>query len=86
MLIETTRAEEGLWLVPVGPLTNVALALRRPRSRRTAGRHLPHGRRAQGGNVTAAAEFNAYADPEAAAITFRPGVRCGCAGSTSPTR
>ena len=28
VLIESTRAEEGIWLVPTGPLTNVALALR----------------------------------------------------------
>jgi len=27
-LVETTRSEEGLHLVPIGPLTNVALALR----------------------------------------------------------
>ena len=27
-LVETTRSEEGIYLVPVGPLTNVALALR----------------------------------------------------------
>ncbi|MEZ5180469.1 MAG: nucleoside hydrolase [Acidimicrobiales bacterium] len=27
-LLEATRAEEGLWLVPTGPLTNVALAMR----------------------------------------------------------
>ena len=27
-IIETCRATEGIWLVPTGPLTNIALALR----------------------------------------------------------
>ena len=27
-IIDTCRAEEGLWLVPTGPLTNIALAMR----------------------------------------------------------
>lgn len=70
-LIEATRQEEGLWLVPTGPLTNVALALHRDPTlaERIEGICLMGGG-AHGGNVTAAAEFNVYADPEAAAIVF----------------
>ncbi|WP_426572622.1 nucleoside hydrolase [Aquihabitans sp. McL0605] len=70
-LLDATRAEEGLWLVATGPLTNVALALRRDPgfASRLAGICLMGGG-ALGGNVTAAAEFNVYADPEAAAIVF----------------
>lgn len=70
-LVETTRDEEGLWLVPTGPLTNVALALRVDPgfASRLAGICLMGGS-ATAGNVTAAAEFNVFADPEAAAIVF----------------
>ncbi|MEM9131482.1 MAG: nucleoside hydrolase [Actinomycetota bacterium] len=67
-LVETIRAEEGLWLVPTGPLTNVAMALQvaPDLARRVSGISFMGGS-ATGGNRTAAAEFNALADPEAAA-------------------
>jgi inosine-uridine nucleoside N-ribohydrolase len=70
-ILDATRAEPGLWLVPTGPLTNVALALRQDPelADRLAGICLMGGG-ALGGNVTAAAEFNVFADPEAAAIVF----------------
>ena len=68
---ETARAVDGLQLVAIGPLTNVALALRNDPD--LAG-HLAGitvmGGSAGGGNVTAAAEFNIWADPEAAAVVF----------------
>lgn len=75
-LVEATRAEEGLHLVPVGPLTNVALALRADPG--LAGRVASitlMGGGAGIGNVTAAAEFNVFADPEAADEVFRSGAR-----------
>lgn len=81
-LIETIRGEEGLWLVPVGPLTNIALALRQAPdlAGRLAGISLMGGS-AGPGNCTATAEFNVWADPEAAAVVFgcgvRPLVMCG---------
>lgn len=70
-LLEATRREEGLWLVATGPLTNVALALRTDAhlADRLAGITLMGGS-AGSGNVTAVAEFNAWCDPEAAAIVF----------------
>jgi inosine-uridine nucleoside N-ribohydrolase len=70
-LLETARQSEGLWLVATGPLTNVALAMRQDPgfAERLAGICLMGGG-ALGGNVTVAAEFNVYADPEAAAIVF----------------
>lgn len=70
-LLETTKQEEGLHLVATGPLTNVALALRTDPgfAHRLSGITLMGGG-ALGGNVTVAAEFNVFADPEAAAITF----------------
>lgn len=69
-LIETCRAEEGLWIVATGPLTNVATALRAAPdlARRIAGISVMGGGRF--GNRTAAAEFNIWCDPHAAAIVF----------------
>jgi inosine-uridine nucleoside N-ribohydrolase len=69
-IIETCRTNEGTWLVPVGPLTNIALALRvaPDLGRRIAGISLMGGGTV--GNRTPAAEFNIWADPEAAAAVF----------------
>jgi inosine-uridine nucleoside N-ribohydrolase len=58
-------------LVPVGPLTNVALAL--DRGIRPARIVLMGGAIAEG-NMTPAAEFNIWADPEAAARVFGSGL------------
>ena len=58
-------------LVPVGPLTNVALAL--DRGIRPARIVLMGGAIAEG-NMTPAAEFNIWADPEAAARVFASGL------------
>ena len=73
-IIDTVRANEGLWLVPTGPLTNIALALRAAPdlARRLAGISLMGGGTTYG-NRTAAAEFNILCDPEAAAIVFESG-------------
>ena len=56
--------------MPTGPLTNIALALRAAPdlAARIAGISLMGG--GSFGNRTAAAEFNIWADPEAAAIVF----------------
>ena len=74
-IIETVRANEGLWLVPTGPLTNIALALRAAPDLpdRVGGISLMGGGRF--GNRTAAAEFNIWCDPEAAAAVFEYGGR-----------
>ena len=69
-IIDTCRSNEGTWLVPTGPLTNVALALRAAPdlAGRIAGISLMGG--GTFGNRSAAAEFNIWADPEAAAAVF----------------
>lgn len=74
-LIESCRATEGIWLVPTGPLTNIALALRAAPdlASRIAGISLMGG--GSFGNRSAAAEFNIWADPEAASIVFDYGHR-----------
>jgi purine nucleosidase len=68
-LVERTTPETVL--VPVGPLTNVALALER--GIRPARIVLMGGAVAEG-NMTPAAEFNIWADPEAAQRVFHSGV------------
>lgn len=72
-IIETCRNSEGLWLVPIGPLTNIALALQAAPdiAQRIAGISLMGG--GTYGNRTPAAEFNIWADPEAADIVFQYG-------------
>ena len=62
-------------LVPVGPLTNVALLLaRHPEAAGNVERIVIMGGAVAEGNVTPAAEFNIYVDPEAAWRVFRSGV------------
>lgn len=62
-------------LVPLAPLTNVALFIRTyPAVAARLGRIVLMGGAATGGNATAAAEFNVWHDPEAAAIVFASGI------------
>ena len=77
-IIDTLRAEPAgtVTLCPLGPLTNIATALRRapdiaPRIARIV---LMGGAYFEVGNITPAAEFNIYVDPEAADIVFKSGV------------
>ncbi len=72
-LIDLLLRQPGdLTLVCTGPLTNLALAVQHEPRIATAVREvvLMGGAARLPGNVTAAAEFNIYADPEAAAIVF----------------
>ncbi|MFG1926211.1 nucleoside hydrolase [Cryptosporangium sp. NPDC048952] len=58
-------------LVPLAPMTNIALLLRTyPEVQEKIERIVLMGGAVNGGNVTAAAEFNVFADPEAAAVVF----------------
>jgi purine nucleosidase len=62
-------------LAVTGPLTNIAQAfLQAPDIQARVGRIvLMGGARSEGGNITASAEYNIYADPDAAAIVFASG-------------
>ncbi len=61
-------------LCPIGPLTNIALALRKePRLAPHLRQIVLMGGSIELGNVTPAAEFNIYVDPHAADIVFRCG-------------
>lgn len=65
----------GTVLVPTAPLTNVALLLERHPDVRDRIEHIVWMGGAIGeGNVTPAAEFNAFVDPEAAAVVFASGI------------
>lgn len=79
-IVETCRAHEGVWLVPTGPLTNIAHALRAAPdlAGRIGGISVMGG--GTFGNRTSVAEFNIWADPEAAAEVFSYGgplMMCG---------
>ncbi|MGH3761607.1 nucleoside hydrolase [Actinophytocola sp.] len=61
------QAAEPVTIVPIGPLTNIALLLAaHPAVRTKIARIVIMGGALDGGNVTATAEFNIWSDPEAA--------------------
>jgi len=76
VILETTRAHPDLTVVTLGPLTNVATALERePELADRIGRLVVMGGAAcTVGNVTPAAEFNLWVDPEAARTVFDAGI------------
>ena len=74
-LISVIRATEGIELITLGPLTNVARALNRwPALAQSISRCvIMGGAPCCEGNVTPAAEYNIWVDPEAARIVFASG-------------
>jgi inosine-uridine nucleoside N-ribohydrolase len=63
-------------LVPVGPLTNIAMAIRRePRIVENIPALVSMGGGHEIGNVSPSAEFNVWADPEAARVVFSSGIK-----------
>jgi len=75
-MIETIRANPGIELVTLGPLTNVALALQRDPgiAKNVARCVVMGGNPCCEGNVTPAAEYNIWCDPEAAQIVLHGGL------------
>jgi inosine-uridine nucleoside N-ribohydrolase len=68
-------ASEPVTIAPIGPLTNIALLLRLYPDLASRIAHLSiMGGSIGEGNTTVSAEFNVYADPEAADIVFRSGL------------
>jgi len=66
---------DGVVLVPVGPLTNIGLLLAKyPGIQSRIARVVLMGGSIAEGNVTPAAEFNIWADPEAAHRVFTSGI------------
>lgn len=75
VILEASRAHDGLVLVSTGPLTNIATALARDAGLGSRLRRIVLMGGAIGpGNVTPAAEFNIAADAEAARAVFESGV------------
>lgn len=75
-LVEMIKANPGVILVTLGPMTNVALAVAKaPEIVHNVSRCVVMGGAAcVVGNITPAAEFNIWCDPEAARICFRSGL------------
>jgi len=81
-IYETAKRYAGeLTIVAIGPLTNLGLALAKYKELpKLISRIVLMGGAAVGGNVTPSAEFNIFADPEAADMVFTCGaevVMCG---------
>jgi purine nucleosidase len=75
-IIDTIESHPGLVLVTLGPLTNVALALQRTPgiAAKVSRCVIMGGAPCCEGNVTPAAEYNIWCDPEAARIVMRSGL------------
>lgn len=76
-LIETILAEPNeISIFPIGPLTNIAMAMRKEPKFAKAVKELVimGGAIQDGGNMTPLAEFNIYVDPHAAHIVFHSGI------------
>lgn len=77
-IIETLRnSEEKIYIVAVGPLTNIALALTHAPDIKEKIEKLiiMGGAIFDPGNITSAAEFNIFVDPEAAKIVINSGLK-----------
>src|SRR5277367_4461436 len=81
-IIETIESHPGLVMVALGPLTNVALALQKKPGIATKVSRcvVMGGGPCCEGNVTPAAEYNIWCDPEAARIVVRSGLPIELAG------
>ena len=81
-IIDLARNTPDLTIVTLGPLTNLALALSKaPDIAETVARCVIMGGAAcTNGNVTPAAEYNIWCDPEAARIGFRSGLNIALVG------
>jgi inosine-uridine nucleoside N-ribohydrolase len=83
LIVETVhKYPHELTLIPVGPLTNIALAVSKDPSIADLVKDIViMGGSISGGNVNGAAEANIYGDPEAAAIVFSAGWMVTMVGS-----
>ena len=81
-IIQSVLENPGIEILTLGPLTNLALAVtQEPRIVEEIGRCVVMGGApCCEGNVTPAAEFNIWVDPEAAKIVFRAGIKIEMVG------
>jgi purine nucleosidase len=75
-MIDTVRAHPGIVIVTLGPVTNLALAVRQAPDivEQVSRCVVMGGAAATYGNITPAAEYNIWCDPEAARIVFHSGM------------
>jgi len=75
--IVMSRPAGSVTIAVTGPMTNLAMALQREPAlaERLGPVVVMGGARREGGNITASAEYNIYADPHAADVVFRSGVK-----------
>lgn len=71
------RPTGSVSMAVTGPMTNLALAIQQEPAivERLGTVVVMGGARSEGGNITASAEYNIYADPHAADLVFRSGVK-----------
>ena len=76
ILFHLSSTPESLTLVALGPLTNIAEAIERDRGTMATLKRivLMGGAVTVPGNITPAAEFNIYVDPQSASIVFNAGI------------
>lgn len=76
LIIESCMAStEKIYLIPTGPLTNIAISLiKEPDIKQKIERIVLMGGSVFESNITPAAEFNIFVDPEAAKIVFESGL------------
>lgn len=80
-MVDVLENNDKTLIIAVGPLTNIALLLLgRPDLKEKISEITIMGGGLEKGNTTAAAEFNIIADPEAAEIVFKSGVKVNMAG------
>ena len=82
LIVKIAEEQKGeLVLAAIGPLTNIAiLFIKYPRVKKLIKNLVIMGGAIDGGNITEAAEFNIFVDPEAAQIVFRSGIPILMAG------
>lgn len=86
-MAEILRSNDQVLIIAVGPLTNIgALILAYPDLKEKISEITIMGGAIGTGNTTAVAEFNIYADPEAAKIVFESGIRVNMVGLNATTK
>ena len=86
-MAEVLEENDKTLIIAVGPLTNIAsLILARPDLKEKIKEITIMGGAIGMGNVTASAEFNIFADPEAAAIVFDSGIKINMLGLNVTTK
>lgn len=86
-MAEVLEKNDKTLIIAVGPLTNIAsLILARPDLKEKIKEITIMGGAIGMGNVTASAEFNIFADPEAAAIVFDSGIKINMLGLNVTTK